>query len=86
MPRFFNPERVNAFGMMGVAIIGILFNSAGFFLLKKGESLNEKVLSWHLLEDVLGWVGILVGGVITYFWDIYILDPIMTVFLTSFIL
>jgi cobalt-zinc-cadmium efflux system protein len=86
IPRFFNPETVNAFGMVGIAVIGILFNGAGFFLLKKGESLNEKVLSWHLLEDVLGWVGILVGGVIIYFWKVYLLDPLMTIGLTAFIL
>ena len=86
IPRFFNPETVNAFGMVGIAVIGILFNGAGFFLLKKGESLNEKVLSWHLLEDVLGWVAILVGGVIIYFWKFYLLDPIMTIGLTAFIL
>ena len=86
VPRFFNPATVNAFGMVGLAVIGILFNGAGFFLLKKGESLNEKVLSWHLLEDVLGWVGILVGGVIIYFWKVYLLDPLMTIALTAFIL
>jgi cobalt-zinc-cadmium efflux system protein len=86
IPRFFNPELVNAFGMMGISVIGILFNGVGFFMLRKGESLNEKVLSWHLLEDVLGWGGILVGGVIIYFWKIYILDPIMTITLTTFIL
>jgi cobalt-zinc-cadmium efflux system protein len=86
IPRFFNPELVNAFGMVGIAVIGITFNGAGFFMLRKGESLNEKVLSWHLLEDVLGWIGILVGGVIIYFWKIYLLDPILTIALTAFIL
>jgi cobalt-zinc-cadmium efflux system protein len=86
IPRLFNPQIVNAFGMVGIAIVGIIFNGAGFLLLKKGESLNEKVLSWHLLEDVLGWVGILVGGIIIYFWDFYILDPILTIGLTVFIL
>ena len=86
VPRLFNPATVNAFGMVGLAVIGILFNGAGFFLLKRGESLNEKVLSWHLLEDVLGWVGILVGGVIIYFWKVYLLDPLMTIALTAFIL
>ena len=50
-------------------------------MLKKGESLNEKVLSWHLLEDVLAWVGILVGALI-----IYVIDPILTVGLTGSIL
>jgi cobalt-zinc-cadmium efflux system protein len=86
VPRFFSPESVNAFGMVGFAIIGITFNGAGFFLLKRGESLNEKVLSWHLLEDVLGWIGILVGGIIIYFWKFYLIDPIITVALTVFIL
>jgi len=86
IPRLFNPELVNAFGMFSIAILGIFFNSVGFFLLKKGESLNEEVLSYHLLEDVLGWVGILVGGLIIYFWKIYILDPILTIGLTVFIL
>jgi cobalt-zinc-cadmium efflux system protein len=86
IPRLLNPETVNATGMVGLAVIGIIFNGAGFFMLKKGESLNEKVLSWHLLEDVLGWAGILVGGTIIYFWKFYLLDPIMTIGLTAFIL
>ena len=86
IPRLLNPETVNATGMVGIAVIGIIFNGAGFFLLKKGESLNEKVLSWHLLEDVLGWAGILVGGIIIYFWKFYLLDPIMTIGLTAFII
>jgi len=86
IPRLFNPEFVNSFGMVGIAIVGILLNGTGFFLLKKGQSLNEEVLSWHLLEDVIGWIGILVGGTIIYFFKIYILDPIMTIGLTVFIL
>ncbi len=86
IPRFFSPESVNAFGMVGLAVVGIAFNGAGFFLLKRGESLNEKVLSWHLLEDVLGWIGILVGGLIIYFWNFTLIDPIITVALTAFIL
>ncbi len=86
IPRVLNPATVNATGMVGLAIIGVLFNGAGFFLLKRGESLNEKVLSWHLLEDVLGWVTILIGGIIINFWDVYLLDPIMTLGLTVFIL
>jgi len=86
VPRLFNPETVNAFGMVGIAVIGIAFNGAGFFLLKRGESLNEKVLSWHLLEDMLGWIAILVGGIVMHFWKFFLIDPIMTVALTAFIL
>jgi cobalt-zinc-cadmium efflux system protein len=86
IPRILNPETVNGTGMVGLAVIGVFFNGMGFFLLKKGESLNEKVLSWHLLEDVLGWIVILIGGVVITFWDVYLLDPIMTLGLTVFIL
>jgi cobalt-zinc-cadmium efflux system protein len=85
IPRLLSPETVNALGMVGLALIGVAFNALGFFLLKRGESLNEKVLSWHLLEDVLGWIVILVGGLVMYFWDFYLIDPIMTVALTAFI-
>jgi cobalt-zinc-cadmium efflux system protein len=85
IPRLLSPETVNALGMVGLALIGVAFNALGFFLLKRGESLNERVLSWHLLEDVLGWIVILVGGVVMYFWDFYLIDPIMTVALTAFI-
>ena len=86
IPRLLNPELVNAFGMVGIAVAGIFFNGIGFIQLKKGESLNEEILSWHLLEDVLGWIGILVGGLVIYFWKIYILDPLLTIGLTVFIL
>lgn len=86
IPRIINPQVVDAMGMFGIAIIGIIFNGVGFFVLKKGESLNERVLSWHLLEDVLGWVVILVGAVIIHFWGIYLVDPLLTVGLTVFIL
>jgi len=86
IPRLLNPETVNALGMLGIAFIGITFNGIGFILLKKGESLNEKVLSWHLLEDVLGWIVILIGGLVIYFWRLYLVDPVMTIALTVFIL
>ena len=86
LPRLFNPEPVDGTGMVGLAIIGIVANGLGFTLLKKGESLNEKVLSLHLLEDVLGWVVVLIGGFIVRVWGIYIIDPIMTLGLTAFVL
>lgn len=86
IPRFFNPQLVDASGMFGLAIIGIILNGSGVILLKKGQSLNEKVLSWHLLEDVLGWTVILIGSITIFFWNIYVIDPIMTLGLTIFII
>lgn len=86
LPRLNNPEHVDSTGMMGLAVLGIFFNGLAFFRLKKGQSLNEKVLSWHLMEDVLGWVVILIGSIIIYFWDNHYIDPIMTIGFTLFIL
>jgi len=86
IPRIINPEHVNAQGMIWLAFIGIIFNGLGFIRLKKGQSSNERVLSWHLLEDVLGWVVILFGAIIIQFWDNHIIDPLITIGFTVFIL
>ncbi len=86
VPRLLNPENVKAHGMIGIAILGIVVNFIGVWRLKKGRSQNERVLSWHLLEDALGWAVILIGGIIMFFWKIPILDPIMTIGITIFIL
>ncbi|HNP75285.1 MAG TPA: cation diffusion facilitator family transporter [bacterium] len=86
IPRLLNPEHTNAPGMIGLAILGIVVNGLAVLRLKQGQSQNEKVLSWHLLEDVLGWIGILIGGIIMTFWDNHIIDPIMTLGFTTFML
>ena len=35
-----------------------------------GKSINERVVSLHLLEDVLGWIAILIGAVVILLWDV----------------
>lgn len=77
--RLFQPEHVSAPGMIWLAVLGLVLNGIGFLRLKRGSSANEKVLSWHLLDDVLGWGVILVGAVIIQFWDNHLIDPLMTI-------
>jgi cobalt-zinc-cadmium efflux system protein len=84
--RLFTPEAVNGLGMMAVAVIGVTINAFAYFRLRKGLSANEKVLSWHLLEDVLGWIAVLVGGIIIYFTKWYTVDTLITIGYTTFIL
>lgn len=86
IPRLFNPEAPHAQGMFLLAIVGILVNGAAVLRLKKGNSINEKVVSLHLLEDVLGWTAILVGSVIMYFFDLPIIDPILSVVISLYVL
>jgi len=86
LPRLSSPQHTNAPGMIGLAIVGIVVNGLSMWKMKQGQSQNEKVLTWHLLEDVLGWAVILVGGIIIYFWDNQIIDPLITLGFTLFIL
>lgn len=84
--RLIKPEHSDAQGMMIFAIIGVAVNGLAAFKLSKGKSMNEKVVSWHLIEDVLGWVAVLVVSIILQFKDIHYLDPALSLLITSFIL
>ena len=86
IPRLFNPEAANARGMLLLALLGVAVNGWAVLALKKGKSINEKVVSLHLLEDVLGWLVILVGSVVMMAVDFPMLDPLLSVFITIFIL
>ncbi|HAE62585.1 MAG TPA: cation transporter [Eubacteriaceae bacterium] len=86
VPRIFKPEEVNAEGMLVFAIMGIVINGLAVIRLRKGNSLNEKVVSWHLLEDVLGWAAVLVVSVVLLFVDLPILDPILSMLITFYVL
>lgn len=86
VPRLLNPQTPNAQGMFLLAVLGIIFNGVAALRLKKGASINEKVVSLHLLEDVLGWVAVLIGSIVMYFFDLPIIDPILSLAIAAFIL
>lgn len=80
------PEHTNAKGMLLFAVIGIAVNGIAVLRLKKGSSLNEKVLMWHLFEDVLGWVAVLIVSIVLLFKDIHVLDPILSILISLYVL
>lgn len=86
IPRLIHPEQPYVKGMFFFAIIGILVNGSALFQLKKGNSLNEKVVSLHMLEDVLGWTAILIGTIIMYFWEVPVVDAVLSIMIAVFIL
>lgn len=85
LPRLLNPEMPHAQGMMGLAVLGCAINGYAVFKLSKGTSLNERALNLHLLEDLLGWVAILVVAVILNFKEWPILDPLLSLAFTIMI-
>lgn len=86
IPRLINPEPTKTEGMIALAILGVIVNGAAVLRLRKGNSINERVVSLHLLEDVLGWAAVLVGSIIMYFWDLPIIDPLLSIGIAIFIL
>ena len=86
IPRLMSPEPINAVGVLIFAVFGISVNGIAAYKLSKGSSINEEVISFHFLEDVLGWVSIFIVGIIYIFKKIPILDPILSIGITSYIL
>ena len=86
VPRLWDPQMPVADGMIGLAVFGIAVNGFAAYKLSQGTTLNERVINWHLLEDVLGWVAVLIVGTVLLFVDWPILDPILSIGFTLFIL
>lgn len=84
--RLVAPQPVHPEGMIILAFVGITANLVGASRLRGGKSVNEKVLSWHFMGDVFGWVAILISATIIKFTNYYILDPIFTIGFSVFIL
>lgn len=84
--RIKNPENSDAQGMILFALVGIAVNGYAALKVSKGGSQNEKVISWHLVEDVLGWVAVLIAGIVLYFKNVPWLDPALSLGISLFIL
>ncbi len=86
IPRLWHPQETHSEGMFLLAILGILVNGAAVIRLKRGNSINEKVVMLHLMEDVLGWVAVLIGSVVIYFTGWTIIDPILSILIMIYII
>jgi cobalt-zinc-cadmium efflux system protein len=84
--RLMNPENVDAELMIYFAIVGVIINGLAALNAKRGRSANEKAISLHLLEDVFGWLILLVGAILMNFFDIKILDAVLSLLFSLFII
>jgi cobalt-zinc-cadmium efflux system protein len=83
--RIINPVDINYDGMIIFAIIGTIVNFLAAYFTKEGNSLNQKAVNLHMLEDLLGWIVVLIGAVIMKFTNIKIIDPILSILVALFI-
>jgi len=86
IPRIFHPQETNAKGMFILAVIGIAVNGAAALRTRRGSSINERVVSLHLLEDVLSWSAVLIGSILIYFTHLTVFDPILSIAISLFVL
>jgi cobalt-zinc-cadmium efflux system protein len=84
--RFFEPQQPNAQGMFLLAILGIAVNGFATWRMRKGHSFNERAVMVHLLEDVFGWIAVLIGSVIMYFYEVPFIDPLLSLGIAVWVL
>ena len=83
--RIFNPVEINYSGMILFAVVGTVVNLIAAIVTKEGDSLNQKAVNLHMLEDVLGWIVVLIGAIVMKFTDLAIIDPVMSICVAVFI-
>ncbi|HNQ84933.1 MAG TPA: cation diffusion facilitator family transporter [Deltaproteobacteria bacterium] len=86
VPRLFSPELPHAPGMLALAVAGIVVNGAAVLRLRGASGMNARMVAWHLMEDVLGWAAVLAVSVVLLFRDIPVLDPLLSIIITAYIL
>ncbi|MCC5896212.1 MAG: cation transporter [Alkalibacterium sp.] len=86
IPRVLSPQPVNYQGMFWLAVFAIAANGFSAWLMSRGGSHNESLINLHMMEDVLGWVGVLIVSILLHFTDWYFLDPLLSIGVALFIL
>lgn len=87
--RIVNVETVDPLTMLPIAVAGLIVNLIIFKILHSGhdgENINMRGAILHVLMDILGSIGAIIGGVVIYFTGWMYADPIVSVILASLIL
>lgn len=84
--RLLDPTPIHYTGMILFAVVGLGVNLAGALVTREGESVNQRAVNLHMLEDVLGWAVVLAGSFVMKLADIPWLDPVLSIAVSVFIL
>ena len=83
--RLMRPVPIHYEGMILFAVVGVAVNLAAAYVTRQGDSLNQKAVNLHMLEDVLTWVVVLIGAVVMRFTDLTVIDPLVSVAVAVYI-
>ena len=84
--RIGDPEPVAPQGMLALGILGVVVNGYAAFKLSKGDGLNQKMVMYHLLEDLMGWGAVIIVSIVLHFYPWYFLDSILSILISLIIL
>ena len=86
--RFTNPQPIKGGLMIVVASIGLAANIIGTLLLRSGAKSNMNIRSayLHLFSDAVSSLGVIIGGIFIYFYEVYWIDPVLTVLISVYII
>jgi len=85
--RILSPEPVRSPVLILMAVVGLVVNGLAVLLLRRDrQSLNIRAAMWHLLEDFLGWIAVLVGGIVMRLTGWYVIDPVLSLAISAFVL
>lgn len=84
--RIKEPKEIYGLGMLIIAVFGFIINGLAVLKTHKGTGANEKAISLHLLEDVLGWAAVLIGSIFIYFFNWSFIDTALSLIIAVFLL
>ncbi len=86
--RFWEPEHIHGGIMLVVSIIGLVTNLISMFAMHRDSKGNLNVRSTfiHMLSDALSSVAVVIGAIFIYFWNVTLLDPVLTILVSLFVL
>ncbi|MDY6844315.1 MAG: cation diffusion facilitator family transporter [Thermodesulfobacteriota bacterium] len=86
--RLASPEEIESLVMLSVAAIGLITNGIGILILRKAtaKSLNVKSAFFHMVSDTISSVGVIVGGLIIYYTNWYLVDSLISICIGMLIL
>ena len=86
--RWQEPQPIKSMIMLVVGMIGLLANVFAVVILRKdsGKSINVKAAYVHLIGDSLSSVVVIIGGVLIQLFEVYWIDPLITLLICIYII
>lgn len=86
--RFLNPISIASLQMFTIAVAGLIVNITTTYILSssEGSGINIRSAFLHMIGDTLSSVGVVVAALIIYYTGWVIIDPILSILISIFIL